>query len=631
MQSAPLQVLDRAGLDRLGIQEMHDALKTFSGLQVKDYGGVGGIKTVSVRGFGTQHTGIVYDGVAISDAANGQIDIGRFSLENISSLSLSIGGSDEIFKSARSFSTAGTITINSVTPNFTESRKTYLGVTLRAFTYDFSRPASFGWNPSLNWKQKLSSKWALTVDADWLKSDGQYPFTLTNASTHTREVRSNSDVNTVRGEFNLYGKFSGGGTLTVKGSGLLSERGLPGSIVLYNTGSNERLWDRNAFLQGRYEKCLNEKWSLQGQLKYQYSYNKYHDEKEYYSGGEITDEYAQREYYGSVSARFRPSERWSVTLAEDAFINTLSETIPDAAEPFRFTDMTALAGQFRSPRITITASVLATFITERVSSFTTQEAAPDRFRLSPAFSLSWRVLKEHNLRLRMSYQDIFRTPTFNDLYYARVGNRNLRPETARQVNFGITWNEAIANTICDRLSISVDGYLNQVQDKIVARPTMFIWKMRNIGEVQILGCDVNLAATLALPKASSIKMNASYTFQNAVDITDAASKTYRNQIPYTPRHSGSGSVSWLNRWVSISYMFSGVGPRWSMEQNTEDNRLAPYFEHSVSLSRDFGFRNTELRLRLTAECRNLTDQQYEIIQYYPMPGRCFRLTAKLYF
>ena len=623
--------MDRTRLDRLGIQEMHEALKTFSGLHVKDYGGVGGIKTVSVRGFGTQHTGIVYDGVAISDAANGQIDIGRFSLENVSNVTLSIGGSDEILKSARSFSTAGTITIKSAIPNFTEGKKTHLDVSLKTFTYDFSKPASFGWNPSLNWKRKLSSQWFLSANADWLKSDGQYPFTLRNASTLTREVRRNTDVNTLRGEINLYGTFKNGGALAVKGSGLFSERGLPCSIVLYNTDFNERLWDRNAFLQGKYERNINEKWSLQGQLKYQYSYNKYHDEQEYYAGGEINDEYTQREYYGSVSARFSPSERWSVSLAEDAFINTLSETVPDAAQPFRFTDMTALAGQFRSSRITLTASALATFITERVSAFTTQEAAPDRFRLSPAFSLNWRVLEGHNLRLRMSYQDIFRTPTFNDLYYARVGNKNLRPETARQINLGLTWNEAIANTICDRLSISVDGYFNKVQDKIVARPTMFIWKMRNIGEVEILGCDVNLAATLSLPKANSIELNAAYTFQSALDVTDAASKTYRNQIPYTPRHSGNGSISWLNGWVSISYMISGVGRRWSMEQNTEDNRLAPYFEHSVSLSRDFGFRNTELRLRLTAECRNLTDEQYEIIQYYPMPGRCFRLTAKLYF
>jgi len=631
LQSAPTQVIDRSSLDRLGIQELHEAVKTFSGVQVKDYGGIGGIKTVSVRGLGTQHTGIIYDGVSVSNAANGQIDIGQFSLENVSNITLSIAGSDDIFRSARTFSTAGALIIKSTAPYFEEGNRTHLSVSMKTSTYDFSRISSYGWNPSISWKQKLSRRWSLTADADWLRSEGEYPFTLTNASTVTRELRQNTDVNTLRSEINLYGIFKTGGTLAVKGSGLLSERGLPGNVILYNTDSNERLWDRNAFLQTRYEKDFNEKWSLQGQLKYQYSYNRYHDENEYYEGGQINDEYSQREYYGSVSTCFRPSERWSISIAEDAFINTLWETIPDAAQPRRFTNMSALSGQYKSPRLTVTASTLATYITEEVCASTTQNAAPDRFRLSPALSLSWRILKEHNLRLRAAYQDIYRTPTFNDLYYARVGNKDLRPEIARQFNLGLTWNEGVTDGVWDRLSVSLDGYYNKVQDKIVARPTMFIWKMRNIGEVNILGCDVNLATTFSLPQAMSLELTAAYTYQYAVDVTDPDSKTYKNQIPYTPRHSGNASLSWMNRWVNVSYMLTGVSERWSMDQNTDGNRLAPYLEHSVSLFRDFGFKASDLKLRITAECRNITDEQYEIIQYYPMPGRCFRLNLKLYF
>jgi len=631
LQSAPMQVIDRSELDRLGIQELHEAVRTFSGVQVRDYGGIGGIKTVSVRGLGTQHTGIIYDGISVSNAANGQLDISQFNLDNVSNISLSVGGTDDIFKSARSFSTAGTLIIRSATPYFGEGKKTHLSVSMKTSTYDFSRIASYGWNPSLDWKQKLSERWSLTADADWLKSDGEYPFTLTNAATVTRETRQNTDVNTLRGELNLYGLFRKGGTLAVKGGGLFSDRGLPGSIILYNPDSNERLRERNAFLQGRYEKSFDEKWSLQGQIKYQYSYDKYHDEKEYYAGGEINDEYSQREYYGSVSGCFRPAEHWRLSLSEDAFVNTLFETIPDAAQPFRFTNMTALAGQYRSDRLTATASALATYITEEVCASTTMDAAPDRFRLSPAASISWRITPGHNLRLRASYQDIYRTPTFNDLYYARVGNKDLRPEIARQANLGLTWNEGIIDGIWDRLSVSVDGYFNKVQDKIVARPTMFIWKMRNIGEVNILGCDINLSTGVSLPQAMSLELTAAYTYQYAVDVTNPESKTYRNQIPYTPRHSGNASLSWMNRWVNVSYMISGVSERWSMDQNTDTNRLDPYLEHTLTLFRDFGFRKSDLRFRVTAECRNLTDVQYEIIQYYPMPGRCFRLNLKLYF
>ena len=52
---------------RLGIHDMGDALKRFAGVQVKDYGGVGGMKTVNIRGLGAGHTGVVYDGVQVGD------------------------------------------------------------------------------------------------------------------------------------------------------------------------------------------------------------------------------------------------------------------------------------------------------------------------------------------------------------------------------------------------------------------------------------------------------------------------------------------------------------------------------------------------------------------------------------
>ena len=58
----------------------------FAGANVKDYGGIGGLKTVSVRNIGAAHTAVSYDGVVVSNSQAGQIDIGRFSLDNVSTL-----------------------------------------------------------------------------------------------------------------------------------------------------------------------------------------------------------------------------------------------------------------------------------------------------------------------------------------------------------------------------------------------------------------------------------------------------------------------------------------------------------------------------------------------------------------
>lgn len=47
--SAPLQFLNRKALDNLQALQLSDAVKHFAGVTVKDYGGIGGLKTVSVR------------------------------------------------------------------------------------------------------------------------------------------------------------------------------------------------------------------------------------------------------------------------------------------------------------------------------------------------------------------------------------------------------------------------------------------------------------------------------------------------------------------------------------------------------------------------------------------------------
>ena len=136
---------------------------------------------------------------------------------------------------------------------------------------------------------------------------------------------------------------------------------------------------------------------------------------------------------GTVALLYQPSRTISVSLAEDVFANTLDATTPKCPFPTRYTSLTALAAQYKDERLTVTASLLGTYLTEKLE---IGEAAADRKRLSPALSASWRILKDYNLRLRASFKDAFRVPTFNDLYYDRIGNKELKSENAPQYNLG---------------------------------------------------------------------------------------------------------------------------------------------------------------------------------------------------
>lgn len=616
--NAPIQTLNRATIEDLGIQDIADAVRRFAGTEVKDYGGTGGMKTVSVRNMGAAHTAISYDGIAVSNCQAGQIDIGRFSLDNVASLSLSVGQSADLLQSARMYASAGVLNIETERPELTGGKDWALKTQVKT--------GSFGYvNPYLRYSQRLGSRTTTSIDADYLRSDGQYPFMLENGKYTSEAKRYNSEVDSWHTEANLFHEFGENSELTVKGYYYQSDRGLPGAVILYNPYSQEHLWDKNGFIQARLKHRFSDKWSLQAQTKYNYSWNKYQDKGVQYEGGVSTDRYTQHEYYASGTVLYQPLDGLSVSLAQDVAVNTLSSTLADCPFPTRFTSLTALQIQYRYHRFKFGTTWVNTWITEHVKE---GERPDDLKKISPTVSLSWQPWKEQALYLRAMYKNTFRTPTFNDLYYYRMGNRSLRPEKATEYNIGVTWS-ANPHPLLEYLTVTADGYFNRVTDKIVAFPSTYVWKMANYGKAHITGLDVTLATRTVIRKGIALTLNGNYTWQKAIDLTDPESKNYKDQLPYTPEHNGSASASLETPWVTVGYSLIGVGKRYYLSQNIPENEIDGYVEHTLSASRTFRFRKFQLRLQ--ADAVNFTNEQYDIIKFYPMPGRSWKLTVNFTF
>jgi outer membrane vitamin B12 receptor protein len=612
----PVQVVTGEAIRTLGLQNMADAVRRFAGTTVRDYGGIGGMKTVSVRSLGAHHTAISYDQVAMSNTQAGQIDIGRLSLDNVAMLTLSVGQEEDLLQSARMSASAAVLSIRTEVPQFTSKRRHSLQAHIRAGSFGFV-------NPYLRLATRWNAHTALSVDANLLRADGVYPFTLVNGSERTREKRYNSDIRSWHSEANLY-RTTDRSELRAKVYAFRSERGLPGSVVLYRTGNSERLWDENFFAQANYRWKANDRWTVQAQGKYNYSWNKYEDTDPKYEGGRQTDLNTQHEYYASLAAMGQITDRFKLSLAQDGAINTLNNNVNDNPAPIRFTSLTALRARYRLGRVTMVGTALATLITERVKR---GDRPADRSQFTPSFSLTYRPLSDLDLNLRALYKKTFRVPTFNDLYYLRIGNTGLRPELADEYNIGLTWTAAPARLI-DQITLTWDGYYNEVRDKIVAFPSTYVWRMVNFGRVRIFGFDVALTAGVPLTHGVRVDLQANYTYQRATDVTSPEAKNYRDQIPYTPLHSGSGSAALRTPWIDAAYTVVAVGDRYYMSQNLPENRVNGYAEHTIALSRTFHIRHPGgCRIRVQAECVNWMDTQYDIIKYYPMPGRSFRATV----
>jgi outer membrane cobalamin receptor len=242
--------------------------------------------------------------------------------------------------------------------------------------------------------------------------------------------------------------------------------------------------------------------------------------------------------------------------------------------------------------------------------------------------VSYRPWSGEAFYLRLMYKDTFRVPTFNDLYYQRVGNTSLRPEKAHEWNAGITWSGTPVSFV-NYVAVTVDAYYNKVDDKIVALPTTYVWRMMNFGKVDITGVDATLRTEVPVARRIALQLTGNYTYQKALDVTTPGSKTYRHQVPYTPRHSGNLSALLQTPWVDLGYMLTAVSERYMLPQNIAENRIDGYAEHTLSASRRFALRRCTLRLQ--AELLNVADAQYDIIKYYPMPGRSLRVTGTIQF
>jgi vitamin B12 transporter len=630
--SAPLQILSSKQIEKLNALQVSDAVKYFSGVTVKDYGGIGGLKTVSVRSLGAAHTAVSYDGITLTDCQTGQIDIGRFSLDNVDMLSLNNGQSDNIFQPARMFASASLLNIRTLSPKFVNNNTFNGKASLKV--------ASFGMiNPAFFLQQKISKKYAATLSGEWLSADGQYPYLLQhsylgNGST-SNEVRKNSDVQNFRIEGALHANLSEKESGYLKAYLYNSERGLPGGTILYNEGAftSQRMWDNTFFTQAHYENHFSKLFSLQLNAKYHHGYLHYLDTVVLNNVGYEESYFVQNEYYASAALLYRAFQHISFSFSTDASVNNMFARYENVAltesfaQPVRYSLLSVLAAKYVTENVLATASLLSTLVTETVVNGTN---APDRNRLSPYLSVTYKPFDKTDVRFRAFYKNIFRLPTFNDLYYSRIGNADLRPEIADQFNVGATYSVSPTRWM-PLFSVTIDAYKNKVKDKIVAMPTknLFKWSMLNLGKVEITGIDVTAETSLRASKKLGFVLGGTYTYQRALDMTTPGGSTYGHQIPYTPRVSGSGKLAVETPWVDVAYSLLWSGKRYALFQNFTENRLPGYSDHSISASRTFKLKDKSLLI--SAEVLNLLNENYAIVKWFPMPGRSVRGTVSLRF
>ncbi|HSZ32263.1 MAG TPA: TonB-dependent receptor [Puia sp.] len=616
----PVQILNHEALQEINAENIAEASKYFSGVLIKDYGGVGGLKTISVRSLGGLNTGLVYDGITIADAQTGQVDLSKFSTTFVQSLELDQANPPAILAPARVYSSGSVL-------SFTSSSFNTINFAHKKWTAGLDI-GSFGlWQPFAGLYLPVSNSMIVSANAEATWSKGNYPYYVENGMFSQKAYRTNSDLKSFQGEINVVNRFADSSILQTKIWVYNSERGLPGSIIFFNDISVQRLEDKDYFIQSRYLKKFKAGISMLVSAKYSSMYNRYTDPNFLNNAGGLDDRYTQNEFYGSIAMSYKAGKYFSISFSSDVALTSLTANIQHFATPTRSSLWNNLAIQFIKSHWQLSASLLNTNISDKTKN---GKPATNENKFTPTLQAGYKVDPESPFLFRVFYKNIFRMPTFNDLYYTYNINVNpkLLPEYSSQYDAGITYTKNL-NSVLRQINFSIDGYYNNIKDKIIAVPSqnLFIWTIENLGKVKITGVDMNAEANGKFNANSGWSGRVAFTWQEALDVTDPSSSEYKNDIPYTPNYSGSAMVVYnLKNWSAVySILFSGK--RFALGENDPSNELPEWNTQDVYLSRQIKTRNFSANLK--GEVNNIFNVYYDVIHYYPMPGRSFKLSITI--
>lgn len=540
--------------------DITETLLTVPGLFVNDYGGISGLRSVSMRGLGSAHTAVYIDGIRVNNLQTGQADLGFLDLPGFGSAVVDFAQNSLDFRTARPTSGDGPFSGR---------------LSLDAGSFNT-------WLPSAQFDFRLSDRLALRLSGSASLTDGDYPW-------GDGQRRENNDLRQYRAAADLFGAMRDG-EWQAKLYWNSADRTSPGAT---NWPSVSRQSDRNVFLQGRLRRRFSELYSLDVSAKAAADALNYSDE------WSETD-YDQKELQLNSSHSFDIRSWWKASLSASVQWNRLETSLYEGS---RTELISAAATSFILERFR------ADFALEYDGTFESGGRRTSRF--SP--SLGLRFNAAGGLDLVAFSRMASRVPTFNELYYPGYGNPGLRPEDAWLNSLGLEYRLSPGGAW--RIVMRLDGFYNSLNDKIVSAPTEenpSIWLPYNVGRAEIAGIDASasLRWTRGLWDAG---LSAAYSLQDARDRTEG-SDSFGEQLSGTPRHSLNlaGELAWNGWKLDAGWCFRG-GRRDSAGELPDWNTL------DVSAGKSLSIGDMELTIRLKA--RNVCGFSYETVRYYPMPGR----------
>ena len=608
--SSSLTIMTEADITELAANDVGELLGKFSGVNLKSYGGLGGLKTIDVRSIGSKHTVANVDGFALTNSQSSQVNFGQIQADNIVGLCVSAGGLFGMLGSVSSQVAGSAILIQSFENVFTSD-----SLKLRTS----AKYGSFGQLDTYLGVKYGLKKFFVSTFGKFRRASGNYVYSYENGLDTEFGVRENNDFQdyhygaTIGFRPNRSAKFRIGYRQSN------TDQGLPGAVILYNQTADERLMgkDKNLFCDAV---VTFSKTNIRFYSSWNYNDLTYVDPDFLNNSGGIDVSYSNRSLKGGVVFRSELFHNIRINGGVEQAYSNLVSSDSLFSNPNRYHTIGLLGTSYwlRVGRISLQLS--GQYVNEGNK---TSESANDLFKINPFVGFFSKKTGKFRIFHKLWYRNSFRMPSFNELYYNNIGNSDLKPETAHQFNYGVELTP-IENTF--KLQIRSNLFFNRISDKILGIPTknLFVWSMQNVSTVHVYGAECMYSATWVQSKDWELRSTGNYTYQRSTDVTPG-SFNYGDQIAYVPLHTANMDVSirFKNTGVRISNSYISI--RYSLNENIAQNEVEGFLTTDASVYYSLKIaRRSDFRIQFTI--KNLLDVSYSYVRSFVMPGRNYLIT-----
>jgi iron complex outermembrane receptor protein len=604
------------------VESLAEVIEKEAGVQVRQAGGLGSFSTVSLRGSTSDQVLVFLDGILLNDASGGGVDLSTISLSDVESIEIFRGATPASFGQS---SIGGVVNIRTL-----RSRKgTHGSLSAGYGSFDTWKLSGF-----LNHKP---GRWDYLVSADYLESANDFKFlndkgTAWNRGDDEVQRRHNAQFH----ENNIMGKAGCDLTETVRvdfmDQWFSKKQGLPTwnnselAKTSFETDRNIATVKLTANDIGPYH--LN----TSTFLDYTHKVEEYDDSQGQVGLGRQLNRYTTDRFGGHGILEWHNA--WNtLTFMLDVQRETYApEDLLNPDNQINESSRDSLSAGLQDSlylfdeKLVVTPAVRYTHIhDERRSAVdmwgrTQPGSTENNGSWNPQLGVRYRVLE--GLTLKSNIGQYVREPSFFELFGDRgffVGNAGLKPEKGTNFDVGLEARWSGPNEWLKGATFNTACFHNSVDDLITR-----VYDARGIGR------SVNISSSLITGVEASVKIDLLKHFrlignatwqdpvqENEIKAFDGKTLPGRFQESYLARVEAV--YGWARLYAEI------------LTENGLFYDAANLLEAEDKKEINLGLSLLLRSFTVTLEAKNVTDEQYEDFNGYPMPGRSAYITVQVKF